>query len=382
MGQYPGTQNGRIADQKDLAMTVPRQDLGRTTLMVLFITGLMLASFWVMQPFLPAILWATTLVLATWPLMLWVQRHAGNRRWLAVLIMTLGLLLLLLVPLWLAISTVVTNIDAVAAMVRQLFSMRVPSPPDWLATIPLVGAAIASAWARLTSAGIEEFLPKLAPYAGSLTQWFVSAAGSLGLIFVQFLLTSAIAAVMYAGGEKAGATVVRFGRRLAGDRGERAVHLAGQAIRSVALGVVVTALAQSVIAGIGLKVVGLPYAALLTALMFVLCLIQLGPALVLVPAVIWLYYSGAAVPATVLLLFTIVAMTVDQFIRPFLISRGVNLPLLLILAGVVGGLIAFGILGIFIGPTVLAVAYTLLDAWIAEGSEDEVTVTTRTTAGP
>ena len=108
-------------------MTVPRQDLGRTTLMVLFITGLMLASFWVMQPFLPAILWATTLVLATWPLMLWVQRHAGNRRWLAVLIMTLGLLLLLLVPLWLAISTVVTNIDAVAAMVRQLFSMRVPS---------------------------------------------------------------------------------------------------------------------------------------------------------------------------------------------------------------------------------------------------------------
>ena len=355
---------------------MPHEDLGRATLMVLFITGLLLASFWVIQPFLPAVLWATTLVLATWPLMLWVQRHTGNRRWLAVLIMTMILLLLLLVPLWLAISTVVTNIDAVARLASQVLSMRLPPPPDWLANVPLVGATATSAWGRLTSAGVDEFVQRLAPYAGSLTQWFVSAAGSLGSMFLQFLLTSALAAIMYAGGEKAAATAVRFGRRLAGDRGERAVHLAGRAIRSVALGVVVTALAQSLVGGIGLRLVGLPYAALLTAMMFVLCLIQLGPALVLVPAVIWLYYSGAALPATVLLLFTLVATTVDQFIRPFLISRGVDLPLLLILTGVVGGLIAFGILGIFIGPTVLAVAYTLLNSWMAEADRE------RPIAGP
>src|SRR5262245_26928416 len=142
-------------------MTVPPNDLGRTTFTVLFITGLMLATFWVMKPFLPAMLWATTLVLATWPLMLWVERHAGNRRWLAVLIMTLSLLLLLLVPLWLAISTVVTNIDAIADLARKILSMRVPPPPDWLASIPLLGATVARAWGRLTSAGVEEFLPKL-----------------------------------------------------------------------------------------------------------------------------------------------------------------------------------------------------------------------------
>src|SRR4051812_43093097 len=127
-------------------MTAPHQDLGRTTLMVLFITGLLLASFWVIQPFLPAVLWATTLVLATWPLMLWVQRHSGNRRWLAVLIMTLGLLLLLLVPIWLAISTVVTNIDAVGGLARRILSMELPPPPDWLATIPLVGTAAVGTW--------------------------------------------------------------------------------------------------------------------------------------------------------------------------------------------------------------------------------------------
>jgi len=146
--------------------------------------------------------------------------------------------------------------------------------------------------------------------------------------------------------------------------------LAGQAIRGVALGVVVTAVAQSVLGGIGLAVVGVPFASLLTALMFMLCLAQIGPGLVLIPAVVWMYYSGDALSATVLLAFTIVAITMDNFLRPLLIRRGADLPLLLILFGVIGGLIAFGLLGIFLGPTVLAIAYTLLNAWMGEdGSE-------------
>jgi predicted PurR-regulated permease PerM len=176
---------------------------------------------------------------------------------------------------------------------------------------------------------------------------------------------------MYAGGEQAAAYLVLFGRRLAGERGERAVHLAGQAIRSVALGVVVTAFAQSIIGGIGLAAVGLPFAGLLTALMFVLCLIQLGPGLDLIPAVVWVYYSQDPLWGTVLLVFAIVATTIDQFVRPILIRRGAALPLLLILSGVIGGLIAFGFLGIFIGPTLLAVTYTLLNAWIADGTRKE-----------
>jgi predicted PurR-regulated permease PerM len=190
-------------------------------------------------------------------------------------------------------------------------------------------------------------------------------------MFLQFLLTVGISAVMYAGGERAAATAIRFGRRLGGDRGEMAVRLAGLAIRGVALGVVVTAVAQSVLGGIGLAVVGVPFAPLLTALMFVLCLAQIGPALVLIPALVWMYYSGDTLWATVLLAFTIVAMTMDNFLRPVLIRKGADLPLLLILFGVIGGLIAFGLLGIFLGPTVLAIAYTLLNAWMAESDEAE-----------
>lgn len=345
------------------------QDLGRATLLVLFIGALLLACFWVLQPFLPAILWATTLVVATWPVMLWLQHHTGNRRSVAVLLMTAAILLVLIVPLWLAIGTVVTNIEVIGDFVRSVLSMRVPPPPDWLREIPLLGKAVANGWAKLTSSQVQELASRLTPYAGELTQWFAAAAGSLGNMFVQFLLTTVIAALLYAQGERAGMKMILFGRRLAGERGETAVHLAGQAIRSVALGVVVTALVQAIVGGVGLWLVGLPLAGLLTALMLVLCLIQVGPALVLVPAVIWLYYSGDLAWGTVLLVFTILAVTVDQFVRPLMIRRGANLPLVLILAGVIGGLIAFGVLGIFIGPTVLAVAYTLLNAWIAENPE-------------
>ena len=173
----------------------------------------------------------------------------------------------------------------------------------------------------------------------------------MGETFVQFLLTVAIAAVMYASGERGAAMVIRFGRRLAGDRGEFAVRLAGQAIRSVALGVVVTAVAQSMLGGIGLAVAGVPFASLLTALMFILCLAQIGPGLVLIPAVVWMSCAGDALWATVLLVFTIVAAAMDNVLRPFLIRKGADLPLLLILAGVIGGLLATGLLGIFIGPT-------------------------------
>lgn len=347
------------------------QDLGRITLSVLFIVGLIVACSWVLLPFLPAILWATTLVLATWPLMLWLQHRTGNRRALAVLLMTLLILLVFIVPVWLAISTVLTNIDVIRDLLRSVMSLRVPAAPAWVGDIPVVGRAVVTAWSKLQSEGAQELMSRLAPYAGKLTQWIASAAGGLGSMFIQFLLTTAIAAVMYAGGERAAAYMVLFGRRLAGDRGAKAVYLAAQAIRSVALGVVVTAFAQSIIGGVGLAIAGIQFAGLLTALMFVLCLVQLGPALVLIPAVVWVYYSNDAFWGTILVAITIVAMTVDQFIRPILIRRGAALPLLLILSGVIGGLIAFGFLGIFIGPTVLAVAYTLLNAWVAEGNQPE-----------
>lgn len=343
------------------------QDLTRQILAILFLGGLIGVSLWILLPFLPSVLWATTLVIATWPLFRRLEGYLWNRRSLAVATMTLALLVLVVVPLWRAVDIIVKNAGRIASWGETLATMEFPPAPAWLAALPMVGDTAVQYWENVGHAGWHEVLQLAKPYAGMATQWFVGAAGGIGLMVVQLLLTIAISVILYARGEQAAALVVRFGTRLAGQRGRESVVLAALAIRGVALGVVVTALVQSAVGGLGLLVAGVPYAGVLGAVMFVLCLAQLGPGLVLVPAVVWMYASSSATLATVLLVFTVVAMTLDNFLRPVLIRLGADLPLLLILAGVIGGLVAFGLIGIFLGPTILAVGYTLLRAWIAEG---------------
>jgi len=345
-------------------MTEPRRDLTLTVLAVLFLGGFIIASLWILKPFLGALTWATMIVVATWPLMLRVEKVVGDRRWLAVTIMSLIQLLVLIVPLSAAIGTIVGNINTIGDWIKALGDFKVPAPPSWLASLPVLGDSAIQIWQEVATEGIEVLTAKLAPYAGSLTKQFVSEIGNFGVVFIQFLLTVLIAAILYAQGEGAASWARRFGARLAGRRGEQLVLLAGQAIRGVALGVVVTALIQAIIGGLGLLIARVPFATVLTAVMFMCTVAQIGPLPVLLPAVGWLYWSGSPAWGTFLLVVTVVAATVDNFIRPFLIKRGADLPLLLIFAGVIGGLIGFGLIGIFVGPVVLAVTYTLLQAWL------------------
>jgi len=349
-------------------------DVTRITLAVLFIGILIAASFWILRPFLTAIIWAMIIVVATWPVMLGLQARLRNKRGLAVAVMTVILLLVIVVPFLFAISTIMDHAESFADRINSLRTVGVPQPPEWVEKIPLVGSRIADRWNQFAAIPPEELPSKVAPYARDIMAWFLSKAGSVGMMIVQFLLTVIIAAIMYAGGEKAAEGVLSFARRLAGPQGEAVTVLAAKAIKSVALGIVVTALIQTAIGGAGLVVSGVPAAPLLAAVVFMLCLAQLGPILVMVPSVIWLYWKGDPLWGTVLLIFTIIAGGIDNFIRPFLIKKGVDLPLTMIFAGVIGGLIAFGVVGLFIGPVMLAVTYTLLKAWVsadAQGGAEE-----------
>jgi predicted PurR-regulated permease PerM len=343
-------------------------DLARTTFSVLFIGALLGVSLWVLRPFIGPAIWATMVVVATWPVMLRVQGWLWRRRTLAVAAMTLALLLLFVVPLTLAVVTIVDNADRMAGWAKLAADYHLPEqPPHWLVELPMVGNAAAHAWEQATALGLRDLLPKLSPYAGNLTRWFVGQIGNVGVLLVQFLITVAIAAVMYATGEEAAEMVRRFARRLGGERGESVVQLAGGAIRGVALGVGVTAVVQALLAGIGLAVAGVPLAPLLTALTFMLCIAQVGPVPVLVPAAIWAFANDNTGWGIFLLVWTGIVATLDNVLRPVLIRLGADLPLLLIFAGVIGGLLAFGLVGIFVGPVVLAVAWTLLDAWMSDG---------------
>jgi predicted PurR-regulated permease PerM len=276
------------------------------------------------------------------------------------------MLLVLVVPLVLAVATIVNHADDMVAWSKAIAAAGIPSPPGWVEQVPIAGEKLAREWRALAATSPEDLAARATPYVRGVVQWFASQAGNFGLMLLQFLLIVVITAVLYATGEMAARGVRRFARRLAEERGDSTIVLAGQAIRAVALGVVVTAVAQSTLAGIGLAVAGIPYAAVLTAIIFILCIAQLGPTLVLAPAVGWLYWSGDPVWGTVLLVWTVIVGTMDNFLRPILIKRGADLPLLLIFVGVIGGLISMGVIGLFVGPAVLAVTYRLLESWTAE----------------
>jgi predicted PurR-regulated permease PerM len=328
-----------------------QRDITRTVLAVLFIGALIGTSLWVLKPFLGAAIWAVTIVTATWPLMVSIQNRLWGLRSLAVTVMTLVLLCGLVIPLWLAIDTIVSNTDQIAAWARSLSTFEIPPPPAWLAGLPLIGGDVVIAWKKVAVAGLQDFIKRLAPYGGTAIGWFATEVGGFGALVLQFLLTAVLAALLYA-------------------KGEHSVRLAAQAVRGVAFGVVVSAVVMSVAGGVGLAVAGIPFAAVLTAVMFMLAIAQVGPILVLVPSVVWLYWSSQTSWATFLLVWTVVVEAMDKFLRPILIKKGADLPLLLIFVGVVGGLIAFGLIGIFVGLVVLAVAHKLLTAWVDEEIEE------------
>ncbi len=342
-------------------------DLTRTTLAVLFIGILIAAAFWVMRPFLSSLLWAAMVVIATWPFFLKLQARLWGKRWLAVLVMTVLLLLVLIIPICFAVLTILDRSDEIVGWARSLPTVKIPPPPAWLEKIPMIGASTIERWQQFAAISPEDLSKHLAPYASKVVAWFVGQAGNFSLLVLHFLLSIGIAAVLYANGEITASAIRKFAHRLAGQSGDEVAVLSAKAIRGVALGIVVTALVQSALGGVGLFLAGVPAAVLLTAVMLMLCIAQVGPGLVLIPAAIWLFYSGHNLAGSLFAVWAIFVGTIDNFLRPILIRKGVDLPMLLIITGVIGGLIGFGIIGLFIGPVILAVTFTLLRAWVSRG---------------
>lgn len=345
-------------------MPVTRIDLTRILLAVLFLGGLIGGTVWVLLPFLPALVWAATLVIATWPVMALIERGFGGRRGPAVAVMLVLLLLVIAVPLWLAVSALISNASEIVAQGQAVMNLSIPPPPSWVGELPFVGERAVQIWERVATFGVSEIVTMAKPYTARLAQWFLGEVGNMGLMVVQFLLTVLLTGVLFAQGEAASGWARRFAERLAGDTGEQSVHLVAQSIRSVALGIVVTAVVQTMVGAMGLVVAGVPYAGILSAMMLIMCVAQIGPGLVLFPAVVWMYGWNDPFWATVLLVFSVIATTFDNLLRPMLIGRTLATPMILILAGVIGGLFAFGLVGLFLGPTILAVSHALMTAWI------------------
>lgn len=349
-------------------MTAPAhsssQDVIRLVALVLSVAAITAISTWIMAPFLPAIAWAATIALATWPLLLRLQGVLGGKRWAASTVLTLILVIGFFVPLLLVLEGLFDYADDAAALAKQLSASGMPAAPAWLASIPVAGSRVADYWNGLAQLDPASLRDRLEPALKTVSTWIVGGAGSLLRLVLQVVLTIVITSLFYVNGEAVAAGVRAFARRLGGATGESLAVAAGGSARAVALGVVATAALQALLTGIALALAGVPAAGLLGGAALVLCLAQIGPLIILAAAVAWLYWSGSTTAATALLIASLGLVSMDNILKPILITRGANLPLLLVFVGVVGGMFAFGLIGIFIGPVVLAAGWTLVTSWV------------------
>ena len=346
-------------------------DLTRTILAVLFIGALIAASFWILLPFLSAILWATTIVVTTWPVMLGLQAWLRGKRWLAVTAMTLLLLLVIIVPLSVAVATIVDKVGDIATWGKSLAAFTIPSPPSWVERFPIAGPKVAATWGQYAALPREELSARLTPYAGKILNWFAAQAGSIMLMFVQFLLTVIISAILYAKGETVASGVRSFARRLAGQRGREC----GQLVREGDTGR----------GARDRRYRDYPDVHQRHRPRHHRCARRAGPDGSDIHALPGSSRSASRSDSRGdLALLEGRGAVGDHPARRIdhrydhrqrdpsrLIRKGADLPLVMIFAGVIGGLVAFGILGLFIGPVVLAVSYTLLESWVLGGGSEE-----------
>ncbi len=324
---------------------------------------LIVGCFLVLQPFLTALVWAAILCTTTWPLYLRLSARLHGRNAVAALAMVLLLGLLMVAPFVVVGLTIADNAERMAAWGRQMLEAGPPDAPAWVASLPLLGPTLAAYWNSVAH-DTAQLLGLLGQYVEPLRKFAVASGASIAGAILQLALSIFIAWFMFRDGHALVERVRSAALRIAGDRGTHLASVATATVRGVVLGILGTALAQGVVASIGFWIAGIAAAPLLGLLTFVLSPVPIGPPLVWVPAALGLINDGHTGWGIFVLLWgTFAVSTIDNIIKPLIISRGSVLPFLLVLLGVLGGIAAFGFIGVFLGPVLLAVGYALLLEW-------------------
>jgi len=329
------------------------------------VLGLLLYwSFFLVRPFITIAIWSTVLTVALYPVYDWIVERLGGRRRLAAVLLTLLNLLIVIGPaMWLALGL----IDSLHTFSDRLDPsiLELPPPPVTVKSWPLIGEPMYQFW-DLASTNLQAALAKIAPQLKPLGSVLIQIAADAGAGIIQFFVAIVVAGFLFSPAPKLVETVKSFALTVAEGRGARFVQIAGATIRAVSRGVIGISVLQAFLAGLGVMALGIRGASLITTAVLVLGIIQIGPSIVLIPLIIW---SWIAFDTTTAILFTgymIPVSLLDNILRPLVMGRGLDAPMLIILIGVIGGTISYGITGLFLGPIVLAVVWELLVAWIKE----------------
>jgi predicted PurR-regulated permease PerM len=328
---------------------------------LIFVIILCTASFVIARPFLAPLLWGVILAIATWPAFAWCRQRLGGRNTLAATLMTVLLALVLLGPLAVIGAAMTENVAALGDRLRAAIQGGL-APPDFLADVPLIGSRLTERWRELAADG------KLSDEARQMLrtaiQWLLGVAAALGGGIAQLALSIFCAFFFYRDGEAALQRLTDVLRHVAGDRARHLLAIAYGTLKGVVYGVIGAALAQASLAAFGYWLSGVPAPFLLGLATGFFGIIPGGPAIIWLPAAIWLFRSGEMGWAIFVVLWSVILVgNIDNVIRPLFVSRGSALPLLLVLIGILGGAMAFGLVGIFLGPTILAILYSLMREW-------------------
>lgn len=323
---------------------------------------LLVLSFLIIRTFIVPILWGVIIAIGIFPVHQKLTAAIGNRKKIAAGILTIASLAILMTITIVFMDSTVSGIRTLRADIEN-GTITIPPPSDSVQDWPIIGEPVDEFW-RLASENIQEAAQELSPYIKTYGRKFLSVLMGLGLMIIQFTISIIIAGVLLAKASAGGRVVVTFFNRVAGQQGESLAILAVATIRSVVQGVIGIAVIQSILAGVGLFAVGVPAAGLWALLVLFFAIIQLPPLLVLGPIIIFVFSTSEFTPALIFMLWSILVSLGDNFVKPFLLGRGIEVPMLVVLMGAIGGMMMSGFIGLFIGPVVLCISFKLISAWI------------------
>lgn len=318
-------------------------------------------AFTLVSPFLSILLWAVTLTVAFYPIFEWLRARLGGRSWLAAILITVAAVAVVVGPIAVLLKSLVATFETLALRFRGGHE-DLPQLPEAIVKLPVAGPWIGERWAD-ASGNLKSIVESYGHYLIGAGEWTLRTAEGLAATFIVILGAVVLSGFLYAPAPRLVAEVRRFTARLVGARGSAFVDLVAMTVRTVARGVIGIATIQTVMIGLGLIVAGVPAAGLLTFACLLLAIVQIGTSPVVIPLLIWVWTAMEGATALLLTLWLGFWMLSDNLLRPVLLGKGLRTPMPVILAGVIGGTIAYGLVGLFVGPVVLAVFYDLFRFW-------------------
>jgi predicted PurR-regulated permease PerM len=329
---------------------------------------LVLWCFNIVRPFILLVLWGTIIAVAVYPMFEKLQSVLGGRQKLAATLMTLIALALLIIPSVMLSESVIESSQTLVKQMKE-GTLDIPPPSDRVKTWPLVGEKLHNAWS-LASNNLSAALSKYKDQLKEFAKLLLSVAAEAGGVVLKFIVSIIIAGILLVYAKSGIEAVEKVSVRLMGEElGKKFTGMAGATIRSVVQGVLGVAVIQAVLAAIGLLVIGVPYAGIWTLLVLLMAIIQLPTIIILGPIIVYVFTITTTVPAVIFMIWSLLVGVSDSFLKPLLLGRGLDIPMLVILLGAIGGMILSGIIGLFVGAVVLAVGYKLFLVWLNEGVE-------------